>query len=228
MNSIARISSIRSRETLQDRVYHSIRAALMAGEFAPGERLTPKAISDWTDTSIMPVREALRRLTSEGALEALSNGGTRVPILSPKTLLEITEIRLLVEPVAIKKAAKMATASLVSRLRELDSELTDAIKNRDTAAEAMANERFHFTIYESAGSEELLKTIENLWLRIGPSLISVLHKRNQVEAAKKRAYVKHHQAMINALERKRPGEASRALIADLKAGAEVLANLDVR
>jgi len=226
MQPTTHLSSVQSRVTLQDRVYLSLRSALMAGEFAPGERLTPKAISSWTDTSIMPVREALRRLTSEAALESLPNGGIRVPILTPKTLLEITEIRLLVEPLAAKKAAKLATKALIDQLWQEETTLNDAIAIKDTRAEAQANERFHFAIYRHADSIELLKTIENLWLRVGPSLISVLHRRDQIEQFRKRVYVEHHENLIRALEKKRPADAARALAADLKCGANILAVLE--
>src|SRR5579864_1017285 len=68
-----------SRRTLQDNVYEYVRESLMGGQYAPGDRLTAREVASALGTSVMPVREAFRRLTSEGALEPQSTGATRVP-----------------------------------------------------------------------------------------------------------------------------------------------------
>jgi DNA-binding GntR family transcriptional regulator len=68
------------RETVQDRVYGELRRALIGGLFAPGQVLTIRQLSDALMTSTMPVREALGRLISEQALEALPSRQIRVPL----------------------------------------------------------------------------------------------------------------------------------------------------
>jgi DNA-binding GntR family transcriptional regulator len=82
------------RRTLQDNVYDYLREGLMAGEFAPGERLTVRGIAGTIGVSVMPVREAFRHLTSEGALQPLSTGAIRVPVFDLPKLQDIIEIRL--------------------------------------------------------------------------------------------------------------------------------------
>jgi len=216
------LSEVRGRETLQERLYLNLRSALMAGEFTPGDRLTPKAVSAWSNTSIMPAREALRRLTTEGALESLPNGSTRVPILSARTLREITELRLLIEPYAAKKAARNTTRAVIEQLRAEHEALLDAVKQGDAKREAKANERFHFLVYRAADSAELLHAIETLWLRVGPALLVVLHKRNNEQKHMERRYISHHTDLIDALQNKRGNAAAAAVKADLKAGATVL------
>src|SRR5882672_6640432 len=103
MASKAKFDTRVTRSTLQDGVYTFIREALMSGEFVPGTRLTAREIAERTGTSVMPVREAFRRLMSEGALEPLSTGATRVPVLDLLKLQDITEIRLTVEGLAARR-----------------------------------------------------------------------------------------------------------------------------
>ena len=76
------------RETVQDRVYTEMRRALIGGLFEPGQVLTIRGLADALATSTMPVREAVGRLITEKALEALPNRSARVPPItkSPPSL----------------------------------------------------------------------------------------------------------------------------------------------
>lgn len=228
MSADFELTAVRGRKTLQDQVYERLRSALMSGEFSPGERLTPREISISVDTSVMPVREAMRRLTSEGALETLPNGGIRVPMLGVKTLKEVTEIRLLIEPLAAKKAARNATPALIEKIRAEQVLIKRAVRSGDPKEESKANRRFHFAIYGAANSIELLRLIENVWLRIGPALFELLCRRNEIDEFSNREYLDHHDALISALERKQGREAAQALKEDLKCGAKVLVGLNAQ
>src|SRR5215211_1750358 len=71
-----------SRETLHDRVYAELRRSLIHGAFATGEMLRIQELAEKLQTSTMPVREALARLVSEQALEALPSRSVRVPVIN--------------------------------------------------------------------------------------------------------------------------------------------------
>jgi DNA-binding GntR family transcriptional regulator len=73
---------VSGRVTVQDAVYLQLREALLIGRFDPGQVLTIASLSQTFDTSHMPVREALRRLAAEKALEVARNGSARVPPVS--------------------------------------------------------------------------------------------------------------------------------------------------
>jgi DNA-binding GntR family transcriptional regulator len=81
------------RETVQDRVYGELRRALIGGLFAPGQVLTIRQLADALMTSTMPVREALGRLITEQALEALPNRQIRVPPITPDRLTDLLRAR---------------------------------------------------------------------------------------------------------------------------------------
>jgi DNA-binding GntR family transcriptional regulator len=211
-----------SRRTLQDNVYESLRDSLMSGDFAPGERLTVRGVAEAIGTSTMPVREALRRLTSEGGLEPLSSGATRVPILDPIKLQDLTEIRLLVEGLAIRRAAKQMTDEDLYELDQADRAIHRALKARDVANETRANERFHFCIYRAAHSSELLRIIEHLWLQVGPCLMWLLKQAKLSSDPRGKKPFRHHREIVASLKQRDANRAERALRADLGSAAAIL------
>src|ERR671925_1166971 len=81
------------RETLHDRVYAELRRSLIHGVFATGEMLRVQELSEKLQTSTMPVREALARLVSEQALEALPNRSVRVPVINRERLEDLARAR---------------------------------------------------------------------------------------------------------------------------------------
>ena len=86
-----------ARETLHDRVYAELRRSLIHGVFATGEMLRIQELAETLQTSTMPVREALARLVSEQALEALPNRSVRVPVISRERLEDLARARTLIE-----------------------------------------------------------------------------------------------------------------------------------
>jgi len=205
-----------TRRTLQDNVYEYLREGLMAGEFGPGARLTVRGVAAAIGTSIMPVREAFRRLTSEGALEPLSTGATRVPVFDLSKLQDLYEIRINVEGLAARRAAHRVSEEDLKTLELHQAELQKALENNDRAAASKANEKFHFLIYRAAQSSELVRIIETLWLQVGPYLAWVLKQTDSqpVRGRDARAF-RHHKDILQALRRHDADQAEEAIRSDL-------------
>jgi DNA-binding GntR family transcriptional regulator len=210
------------RRTLQDNVYDYLREGLMTGEFGPGEHLTVRGVAAAIGTSVMPVREAFRRLTSEGALEPLSTGATRVPIFDLLKLQDLTEIRLIVEGLAARRAASRMTAEEFEELERCNVEVQRAIQSGSFAAEAKANEHFHFCVYRAAHSAELLRIIEHLWLQIGPYLSWLLKQGRWPKSSRGARAFRHHKDIVQALRRHDADGAETAVRTDLIVAADVL------
>ncbi len=104
---LADLSQIRkiSHTTLSQRVYEDVRELLLAGQVRPGQKLTLKSLSEALGTSQMPVREAIRQLSAEGALEILPNRAVRVPLMTKDKFRELLKIRLALEGLAVEHAA---------------------------------------------------------------------------------------------------------------------------
>lgn len=205
------------RHTLKDEVYARIRDALMSGEFAPGERLTVRRMADLTRTSVTPVREAFRRLTSEGALEPMTSGATRVPTIDAAEFEEITAVRLTLEGMASRLAAERISVEELEIVQLAHSRVLASIEKEDSHAEARANEAFHFAVYRAAKSNTLLRMIQGLWLRIGPVLISLYTQLNAAQP--RRPSIKFHAQLIDALRAGDAAAAERALREDVGSAA---------
>jgi DNA-binding GntR family transcriptional regulator len=217
-----------SRRTLQHNIYEHLRESLMSGQLAPGERLTVRGVAAQMGTSVMPVREAFRRLTSEGALEFLSTGFTQVPVLDVSKLQELTEIRLVVEGLAAHRAALRVTKQELDAIEAANAEVSRASRAGDVAAVAQGNEVFHFLIYRASQSAELVRIIERLWLKVGPCLTWLLMQQPGNKGPYGVGSFKHHKELISALRRHEPDKAAAALKADIATAAAVVAELSTK
>lgn len=154
--------------SLRSQVYDSLRDALTAGRFTPGQKLSFRFIAGTLGVSLTPVREAIRRLVAEGAFEMRPNRSVRVPLMTRDKVLELRDIRMAVEGLAAEKAAAAATREQTAALRRVAGELLAARSRGDHTADRAKIREFHFTLYTMAGQPTLLRVIEGLWLQTGP------------------------------------------------------------
>jgi DNA-binding GntR family transcriptional regulator len=154
--------------SLRSQVYDSLRDALTAGRFTPGQKLSFRFIAGTLGVSMTPVREAVRRLVAEGAFEMRPNRSVRVPLMTRDKILELRDIRLALEGLATEKAANRATREHAANLRRIATDLVAVRTRGDTAADRQKIREFHFTLYAIANQPTLLRVIEGLWLQTGP------------------------------------------------------------
>ncbi len=212
-------------ETMSQRVYRDLRELIMSGQAQPGQRLTLKSLSEALGTSQMPVREALRQLAAEGALEFLANKSVRVPEMTKAKFLELLSIRLAVEGLAIEEAARRITdAELVELMRHHKTFTKEVARKHPEAAVAIeSNMRLHFAAYRAAQMPSLMTIIEGLWLQVGPVLN--LDMRSGSSRLTEGPARLHHDALMQALAARDPVMARQALIADLTTAASFIISL---
>lgn len=155
-------------DNLQDQLYQRIREGLLAGRFQPGERLKIRDLAAEWGTSPMPVRAALQRLVAEGALEGEPQRSVRVPPMTRERYQNIFQVRLGLEGLAVELAAPRLTATDLNVLRDCVARMDQAIEQRQVQAYLDANSQFHLSLYGACGNPVLLRSIESLWLQIGP------------------------------------------------------------
>ncbi|MEM7544981.1 MAG: GntR family transcriptional regulator [Pseudomonadota bacterium] len=204
---------------LRELVYDQLMRALMVGEFKPGDSFTITALAEQVGTSIVPVREAMQRLSAEGAIELLPGKSARVPQLTPDAFDELMMVRLMLEGKAASLAAKAATPELIAAIRLQYDRMSDAIERHDVAAMMIENKRFHFEIYRGAGAPTLERLIEILWLRVGPYLASSFSDL-ETGVSRYSASNDRHRQIVEAFEAGDPKAAKRAVQNDLRDFAE--------
>jgi DNA-binding GntR family transcriptional regulator len=151
-------------------VYRRVRDLILFGTLVPGQAVTIQGLAELIGAGMTPVREAIRRLTAEGALEAGGNRRVSVPQITRETLDQIAFVRLAVEPRLAELAATAMSDACLDDLRAHDAEVDEAIRTGDIERYLEHNYRFHFRLYDQAEARTLAKIAASLWLQIGPSL----------------------------------------------------------
>ncbi len=154
--------------TQQDTCYQTLRQWVTVGRFLPGERLKIRQVAEDLGVGLMPVRAALQRLASEGALVNVPNAGVTVPFLSRAEFDDVLDMRLLLEGEAAERGALRLSTQDHATLHTLSDQMEKALHVADAKTYLAANEDFHLVLYRAAGSPTLLALIETVWLKVGP------------------------------------------------------------
>ena len=214
MNGLSAIVPVEN-ETLGVRVYMQLREMLIAGQFAPGEKLTLRTLAAAIGTSPMPVRDALRQLMVDQAIELLPNRVFRVPLMSRARFIELREIRIRLEGMAVEYAAERISHAEMNEAKAFSSAFNDEcdLPEPDPAKLIVLNKNLHFTVYRASRLPVLLQMIEGLWTQIGPVLN--LDVRSGSERITNKTPTEHHEALWAALRARNAEAARMALAADL-------------
>ena len=176
-----------------ERLYRSLRAQVMHGEIAPGQRLTLRGLARVYGVSMTPAREALRRLVAEGALALSSSGRVATPELTPERIEELAAIRALLEPELAARALPRAHFALIDRLAAINGLNAEAVAKHDVVAYIRTNLEFHRTLYLRAQAPAMLALTETVWLQLGPTMRALYTKLRRQEAPP------HHRTILAAL-----------------------------
>ncbi|MBS1880070.1 MAG: GntR family transcriptional regulator [Actinobacteria bacterium] len=143
---------------LNAKVYEHVRAALLSGELAPGERLSLASLSDRLGVSRSPVHQALTRLAAEGLVEVRSRRGYFVTPITTRAVKEGYDVRLGLELIAAERAIGAVGEIELGALREAFEEAQETMlpdRAWDLRAYIYANQRFHSLHLDLAGNEAL-------------------------------------------------------------------------
>lgn len=209
-----------NHQSLGEQVYNQLRNMLIAGQFHPGEKVTLRTLAKALGTSAMPVRDALRQLMVEQAIELLPNRTFRVPIMTRKRFIELRKIRLKLESMAAMEAARRIDQKTLGEVRELSQWFEEECErdSPDRRGLIRANQQFHFLIYRASEMDVLVQIIEGLWTQIGPILNLDIAEGSERIAQK--IPVEHHNALVQALADHNSRAAGAALAMDIRAAGE--------
>lgn len=197
-------------------VYCRIRDMVLFGELKPGEAVTIHGMTAATGTGMMPVREAIRRLTAEGALESHGNRRVSIPRITPEKLDEIYFVRLYLEPYLAEIATEKLDEDTISALEWIDDQSGLAIQQGDVKAYLRNNFDFHHALYSAAGADVLLKIVVSLWLQVGPALRVVCGRFGTSNLPDM------HEEAIRALRRRDAKAVAAAIKADISQGMDMI------
>ncbi|MCB5410255.1 GntR family transcriptional regulator [Pseudogemmobacter faecipullorum] len=191
-----------------------LRDMILFGALAPGQPVTIQGLTAELGAGMTPVREAIRRLTAEGALMPQGNRRVAVPQMTQSVLDQLAWARQAIEPHLAELALPRLTPELIARLREIDGEVNAAIAAGSIPGYLRANHSFHFTLYEAAEAPVLLDFAHSLWLRAGPSLRVVMGRYSSS------GLPDLHDEALAAMERGDAAGLSAAISRDLQQGID--------
>lgn len=172
--------------------YARLLAAIRAGDYGPGDRLREVEIADRLRLSRTPVREALRRLEADGIVEHRPRMGAVLRRLSHPEMVELYEMRLVLERTAAELAAKHAVSAETDELARLNEAIAGAVAA--PARAAALNQQFHRCLHLAARNRFLLeaaRALNNALLLLGPTTLA--------DADRIATVCRQHQAIIDAV-----------------------------
>lgn len=203
-----------SRANLSQQIYVSIREDLINGRYEPGRRLRITELSDEIGVSMTPVREAIFRLVSGGALVMQAATSVHVRMLKVDELNQIRLMRSLLEGEAAFHAAKRIGSDRLARLECLQEDFAAAAGDDPVKASTL-NREFHFSLVEASDMPLFVDAVENLWTLIGP-LLRLFHENVPTRILTSNSH--KHYDVLAALREGNGDQARRAIQADIAWG----------
>lgn len=172
--------------------FQKLMDAIEAGIYQPGDRLREVEVAERLSLSRTPVREALRRLEAENIIEHRPRSGAVIRTLGQAEVVELYEMRLVLERTAAEMAAKHAAEAEIDTLAALNDHI--AASGGEPARAAAINQKFHTAIYLSARNRFLMdaaRAMNNALLLLGPTTLA--------DAARIAIVSQQHRQIIDAI-----------------------------
>lgn len=202
-----------------EHAYQTLLQAIIKGNLKPGGRILEAELASWLEISRTPVREALKRLESEGLVCSAPRRGMVVARLDLQAIMELYQMREVLEGTAARLAAQQCSEAEVYNLRELlDQERST---QHDPAEQAIKNRAFHNAIYLAAHNRYLLKSLNSLrdaMALLGPTTY-ILRSRPQTALSE-------HGAIVQAIENRDGSAAEKAAREHIRAAQRARIRLD--
>ncbi|MET7747816.1 MULTISPECIES: GntR family transcriptional regulator [Micromonospora] len=199
----------------------ALRAALMNGDLAPGQRLVEAELAESFSVSRASLRTALFDLTAEGLVERIPNRGARVRVVSVAEAVAITECRMVLEGLCAAKAAERVTDEQIAVLTDLGDKMQRAVADGDPMKYSALNRELHRLVREYAAQP----VASGLLDRLNGQLVR--HQfRLALRAGRPQVSLREHLAIIDGIARRDPADAEAATRAHLSSVITALQEAD--
>jgi DNA-binding GntR family transcriptional regulator len=191
---------VKAPDTAYEKLFHAIEI----GEIGPGERLLEIELAKRFGVSRTPIREAIRKLESEGIIQHLPRVGAVVRQLGQPEIVELYEMRIVLEATAAEMAAQHASSAELETLDALNSDMLGASNDPNTVAQI--NRQFHLCIVEAARNQFLkhcYHDLSNTLMLLGETTLDTA-QRIQIVCAQ-------HSDIITALQKRDPAQAAQMM-----------------
>ena len=158
---------IQRSKLLHQQTYEALRASILSGELAPGDRLVETQLAQQLQVSRTPIREAIRQLQREGLVTADGSGGLRVTAISVGDAVQLYDCRLALEQLAVMEACQQANGTQIDQLEQYITQAETLLSLQESAQRAAQlldlDYRFHRLIAESSGNSWLVFLLDQVF-----------------------------------------------------------------
>ncbi len=216
-----RLPPATARRTAQELVRDTLRLAILTGDIPGGARLVQADLAEQLQVSTTPVREALRSLAAEGLVRLDSHRGAVVRRLTRDEVMEIFELRCLLEPAVLHRAVPRVTDEHLEQAAEIEARMA---AETDPARWAQLNRDFHGVFMTAAESQRLRQMVETLQDAFSAYIVSAMV---QDDARRKKANAQH-KTLLQAVRKRDADAASETMVSHMRLTLEGIAILQER
>jgi DNA-binding GntR family transcriptional regulator len=191
---------------------HKLREAIMAGHFAPGERLIEAALCEQMGVSRTTIREAIRRLESEKLITTVPNKGPSIATITLEDAEQIYHVRRLLEGEAAALFAQRATDQEIVELRAALARFEAAVKNDEAITRIAATGQFYDVILHGCGNRIIRELLEGLLARI-----NLLRAKSMSNPGRSKSSLTEMRKILTAIVQRDPDSARKAAEAHVDA-----------
>ncbi len=182
-------------QSVVDHVYAALRERILSGDLPRGTRLRQALLADELGVSRTPLREALRRLSTEGLVEFSPNRGATVSELDFGDMRHAWSARVALEPGAARLAAQLRDPAAIASMRGAIDQQRAA--GSDRVESFAANRAFHLALAAASGNPHLTRFAEMLWV---PRIGVPIYQAQAVDPAGVQAWASEHVSIVDAIE----------------------------
>ncbi len=147
---------------LRDVIFNTLRDAIVTGELRPGERLMEVNLAEKMGVSRTPVREAVRKLETEGLVTMIPRKGTHVAEISVKDIMDVLEVRAALDKLATELASKRIRQDNIRQLESIHKQYIASLRKENLQGAIKKDVEFHEVIYQASGNKKLVSVAGNL------------------------------------------------------------------
>lgn len=146
--------------------YDFVKTRIENSSYTPGYRLVLGAIAAELSVSVVPVREAIRRLEAEGLVQFERNVGAQVAMVDPREYQVTMQTLSVIEGWATAASAPFMTADDIARARAINDKLAETLQHFDPVAFTRLNLEFHSVLFEHCPNPHILELVDRGWARL--------------------------------------------------------------
>jgi DNA-binding GntR family transcriptional regulator len=146
--------------------YEAVKARIVEGTYSPGYRLVLGSIAKDLGVSVVPVREAIRRLEAEGLVTFERNVGATVAGIDPTEYLYTMQTLSIVEGAATALSAPLIDAVAIARARTVNEQMRECLNHFDPVRFTRLNQDFHSILFEHCPNPHILNLVHRGWNRL--------------------------------------------------------------